>query len=255
MPTDQRDMEIVGVVKLLYRYPVKSMAAEALTAIDVEWHGLAGDRRYAFARSGVLSGFPWLSANKLPRLLRYRPAFADPERPAGSTIQVQTPDGCVMRLDSAELAAELAQAHGAPVQLAQLDRGTFDNMCLSLISETTVAALGAATGRDLDPLRFRPNIVIETIDPTPFLEDTWVGDRLMIGDGPDAFTMQVNLRDVRCAMVNLDPATAEVDARVLKTIVRQRENCAGIYATVHRPGTIHVGDPVRRVIHDGVGPA
>ncbi|WP_222928060.1 MOSC N-terminal beta barrel domain-containing protein [Luteimonas viscosa] len=49
----------VGRVVGLWRYPVKSMAAEALPEVDVSWHGFAGDRRWAFVRDGVAhSGFP-----------------------------------------------------------------------------------------------------------------------------------------------------------------------------------------------------
>jgi uncharacterized protein YcbX len=43
----------VGRIVELWRYPVKSMAAEPLTEIDVSWHGFAGDRRWAFIRDGV----------------------------------------------------------------------------------------------------------------------------------------------------------------------------------------------------------
>ena len=51
----------VGRVVSLWRYPVKSMAAEPLEQIDVSWHGLAGDRRWAFVQDGLVrSGFPWL---------------------------------------------------------------------------------------------------------------------------------------------------------------------------------------------------
>jgi len=52
----------VGRVVGLWRYPVKSLAAEPLSEVDVSWHGLAGDRRWAFVRDGVpQSGFPWLT--------------------------------------------------------------------------------------------------------------------------------------------------------------------------------------------------
>ncbi|MCA9757160.1 MAG: MOSC N-terminal beta barrel domain-containing protein, partial [Candidatus Eisenbacteria bacterium] len=52
----------VGRVVGLWRYPVKSMAAEALRAADVGWHGFVGDRRWAFVRSDVPeSNFPWLT--------------------------------------------------------------------------------------------------------------------------------------------------------------------------------------------------
>jgi uncharacterized protein YcbX len=40
----------VGRVVALWRYPVKSMAAEQLDGVEVSWFGLAGDRRWAFIR-------------------------------------------------------------------------------------------------------------------------------------------------------------------------------------------------------------
>ena len=76
-------MTVVGHVTALWRYPVKSMQAEALDAVEVSWHGLAGDRRWAFIRDGqVRSGFPWLTIRERPELARYQPRLADPG-PAG----------------------------------------------------------------------------------------------------------------------------------------------------------------------------
>ena len=67
-------MTVVGRVVALRRYPVKSMAAEELDGAEVSWHGLAGDRRWAFVRDGqVRSGFPWLTMRERPEMARYRP--------------------------------------------------------------------------------------------------------------------------------------------------------------------------------------
>src|SRR5918994_1694043 len=56
------DSRVVGRIVALWRYPVKSMAGEPLEAADVSWHGLAGDRRWAFIRAGLeRSNFPWLT--------------------------------------------------------------------------------------------------------------------------------------------------------------------------------------------------
>ena len=83
----------VGRVVALWRYPVKSMAAEPLETGDVAWHGFAGDRRWAFIRGGVeRSGFPWLTIRERPELRHYRPSFSDPERVAASSVLVRTPD-------------------------------------------------------------------------------------------------------------------------------------------------------------------
>jgi uncharacterized protein YcbX len=66
-------MQPVGFVRQLFRYPVKSMAGEALERAEIGWHGVEGDRRFAFRRVDNTSGFPWLTAGRLPELLRYRP--------------------------------------------------------------------------------------------------------------------------------------------------------------------------------------
>jgi len=66
--------EVVGRVAGLFRYPVKSFGAEVLDAVDVSWHGLVGDRRWAFIRDGMTrSGFPWLTIRQRPTTWRYVP--------------------------------------------------------------------------------------------------------------------------------------------------------------------------------------
>src|SRR4029079_7729999 len=99
---------VVGRVVGLWRYPVKSMCAEALAKAEVSWHGLAGDRRWAFIRDGVVqSGFPWLTLRERGDLNHYRPSFADPTRPDKSPTVVHTPSGATFDVTDAALAAEL----------------------------------------------------------------------------------------------------------------------------------------------------
>ena len=139
-------MTAVGHVAALWRYPVKSMAAEELGAAEVSWHGLAGDRRWAFIRDGqVRSGFPWLTIRERPELARYRPRFAEPDRPNASRTLVRTPSGSELDVADPALAAGL----GPGVRVIKCDRGVFDTMPLSLLTTQTLAALGqlAGTGR------------------------------------------------------------------------------------------------------------
>ena len=63
----------IGHVEAIFRYPVKSMGGERLEAAKLGWHGLEGDRRLAFRRMDDRSGFPWLTASKLPDLLLFAP--------------------------------------------------------------------------------------------------------------------------------------------------------------------------------------
>jgi hypothetical protein len=52
------------------------------------------------------------------------------------------------------------------------------------------------------------------------------------------------MRDVRCSMVNLDPDSASSAPEVMKAIVREHENTAGIYGAVTRIGRLAVGQAV-----------
>ena len=88
--------KLVGRVVGLWRYPVKSMAPETLTAIDVSWHGFAGDRRWAFVRHGVAhSGFPWLTLRERGDLNQYQPSFEDLTQPDNSRTIIRAPSGMV----------------------------------------------------------------------------------------------------------------------------------------------------------------
>jgi hypothetical protein len=129
----------------------------------------------------------------------------------------------------------------------KLKHGIFDEATVSVISLTTIAGIGREAGLDLDRRRFRANIVIETERGEPFLEDGWVGRMLVFGDGDSQAAVSVTMCDARCVMINLDPDTAQQDARIMKTVVRLNKNNAGVYATVVRSGTIRVGDPVNLV--------
>jgi hypothetical protein len=52
------------------------------------------------------------------------------------------------------------------------------------------------------------------------------------------------MRDVRCSMVNLDPDSANPAPEMLKAVVREHQNTAGIYGTVTRIGRLAVGQGV-----------
>ncbi len=230
-------MTTVGRVAGLWRYPVKSMAAEALVEVEVSWHGLAGDRRWAFVRDGIpRSGFPWMTIRERSEMGRYRPLFVDPARPDDSRTVVRTPGGAELEVVDPALAAELG--HGARV--IKQDRGVFDAMPLSLISTQTLAALGELAGLELDAQRFRPNLLIEASDAAPFQEEQWIGAVLRIG----GMRMRVDQRDERCVIVNVDPVTTERDPGVLRTLAREREACAGVYGSTVEPGRVAMGDSV-----------
>jgi uncharacterized protein YcbX len=227
----------VGRVVSLWRYPVKSMAAEPLERAEVSWNGLPGDRRWAFIRDGMVSsGFPWLTIRERVEMRHYRPSFVEPDRPDASAVMVRTPGGEAFDVIDPALAAEL----GAGVRLIKQNRGVFDTMPLSLITTQTIANLGALVGATLEVQRFRPNLVVEASGGAPFPEDEWVGRVLRLG----GMRMRVDKRDQRCVVVNIDPATDERNAAVLRAITRDREACLGVYGSTVEPGRVAVGDAV-----------
>jgi MOSC domain-containing protein len=235
----------IGRVSEITRYPVKSMAGFAVESATVGWHGLAGDRRLAFRRIGDQSDFPWLSASRLAELILYHPWGADETTGEPQPTHVVTPTGSRLELGSAELDTHVSNRLGSPVELMKLKHGVFDEAAMSVISLATVGGVGRELGLSLDRRRFRANIVVETERNEPFLEDDWVGGALVFGNDDAPVVVSVTQRDPRCAMINLDPETAERDPRIMKMVARLNENHAGVYATVVRTGLIRAGDRVR----------
>jgi len=246
----------IGQVEAIFRYPVKSMGGERLEAANLGWHGLDGDRRLAFRRMDDndkdRSGFPWLSASKLPGLLLFTPhrnkdadadsAHGDPHLPT----HIRTPDGEEMPVFGDDLAKEVGRRYGAPVQMMQLKHGIFDEASISVIASDTVREISRLAGRSPDVRRFRPNVVVRLLRPVPFQEDEWLGGVLSFGkkDDDDAPAITVTMRDVRCSMVNLDPDSASSAPEMLKAVVHAHQNTAGIYGAVTRIGRLEVGQTI-----------
>jgi hypothetical protein len=233
----------IGHVEAIFRYPVKSMGGEGLEVANLGWHGVDGDRRLALRRIHDTSGFPWLTAGKLPDLVLFSPQ----RRGDGAEVafqlptHIRTPDGKELPAFGEELAAEVERRYGAPVQMMQLKHGIFDEANISVIASDTVREIGRLAGRSLDVRRFRPNVVVRLLRPVPFQEDEWVGGVLSFGEGEDGPAVSVTMRDERCSMVNLDPDSASPAPEVMKAIVRANQNNAGIYGAVIRTGRLAVG--------------
>ena len=234
----------IGHVEAIFRYPVKSMGGERLEVADMGWHGLEGDRRLAFRRINDRSGFPWLTASKLPELLLFTPHRREDSAAGDLPTHIRTPDGEEMPVFGQELANEIERRCGTPVQMMQLKHSIFDDASISVIAFDTVSELGRLAGRTPDVRRFRPNVVVRLLRSGPFLEDKWLGGVLSFGEGDAAPAITVTMRDVRCSMVNLDPDSATPAPEVLKAVVRANQNNAGIYGVVTRIGRLAVGQSI-----------
>ena len=236
---------IIGTVKALTLYPVKSMRGVNVDEAQLYWYGFNGDRKYAFVAADPRSGFPWVTGREVPDLLRYRPYFVTPSDPVRSKVRVETPSGKDLALESPNLPKNLGLPEEA--SLLKLERGTYDCMPVSLLTTSTLEAVERDLNAPLDSRRFRANIVIEPVN-TGVTEEAWQGATLRFGDAPDAARVQVNYPTQRCVMVNLEPETGENNPAVLKTVAQSFDACAGVYAAVQALGKVRVGDEVYKVL-------
>jgi uncharacterized protein YcbX len=112
----------------------------------------------------------------------------------------------------------------------------FDAFPLHLLATSTLAAFGAER---FDRRRFRPNVLIAT-DEAGGVENAWCGRRLRVG----AAVVEVTVATARCVMTTLETDGLPKDASVLRSIVRDGDQCLGVYATVVEAGAVRVGDAI-----------
>ena len=126
-----------------------------------------------------------------------------------------------------------------------LPAGTFfDCATVHLLTTATLDRLRGfyPEGRFEVP-RFRPNIVVEPVGTEPsFVEDSWIGRTLAIGD---EVRLSITGPCGRCVMTTLAQGDLPKDTGILRAAVQHNQAHVGVYAAVARGGTIRRGDPVR----------
>lgn len=233
-------MRPLGVIRELRRYPVKSMRGEVLPSTELTLQGLPEDRRYAFVQADSRSSFPWLTARELPEMLCYGTSVEKAGSPEVA-VTVITPDGEKWPVESEDLRRSLEQRSGRALFLLRDFRGSYDVAPVSLISRQTVARIADESGTVEDACRFRPNLLVDLESGQAFDELSWAGRILRVGDTARIAITQV---DQRCMMITLDPATAKSSPSILRCVVQQHGQSAGVYGTVLTPGEIRPGDRI-----------
>src|ERR671922_2542616 len=106
----------VGMVQELFRYPVKSMLGERLSAVDIGAHGVIGDRAYALreANGRVVTAKKW--ANMFEFCARYD---APPTPGALAPLRITLPDGRTIQAQDPDASGVLSVVLGRPVVLAR----------------------------------------------------------------------------------------------------------------------------------------
>jgi len=112
---------------------------------------------------------------------------------------------------------------------------------VSIINLASVAAVEAAAGAPVNPLRFRGNLYVAGWPA--WHEFSLLGHVLTIGEGAQ---LKVVKRIQRCAATDVDPDTGIRDLSIPHTLLQNFNHTdCGVYAEVTAPGGIAVGDAVR----------
>jgi len=121
----------------------------------------------------------------------------------------------------------------------------FDAYPIHIVTTATLAALREKDpSSDWDARRFRANFVVETDQELRgFVEAAWSGRELRVGE----LRLQCTVATPRCSMVMQAQPELRKDAGVLRTIVRDAEQCVGVYASVTQPGRVARGASVELV--------
>ena len=205
----------------LWRYPVKTLAGEALDAAELTLAGIPRDRIVQVrGPEGVRT------SRRHHRLLGLRGGLDAAGRP--------TVDG--RPWDSPEALAAVRAAAGPDAWL-EADDGLerFDVLPLLVATDGAVAAFG----RDIR--RLRPNLLIGGV--AGLEEFDWPGSELHIGSA----VVRLDSRRGRCPMTTVDPDTLALDPEVLRDIGRRFGGRLALNAEVLHPGVVRVGDAVTRV--------
>jgi uncharacterized protein YcbX len=245
--------------------PVKALHVVNPDEVELTHSGVVGDRRFWLVdRNRRL-----VNGKDHPELMRVRPQWEGASR----RLALAFPDGSVVEgavEPREQFAAELygtphpsrlvpgpwqdalSQFVGEPLTLlwsegGAQDRGNDRGGWASLISRGSLDGLREEAGvaDPVDGRRFRMLFEIDGVGAHE--EDTWLGNRVEIGDA-----VIVPLGDVgRCVVTTCDPDTAVSDFDTLKLLAGYRREGVteplpfGVYCDVAVPGRVRVGDAVR----------
>jgi uncharacterized protein len=244
----------------LYRYPIKGLSPQALDDAELTADDyFPGDRLFAVENgpAGFDSAAP-AHQPKIKFLMLMRNA-----RLAALTSHYDDATGLLsLSLDGVEVArGDLATETGraaiadflgdfvgeelrGPARTLAAPQGfrftDSKSGFVSLVNLASVAEIARASGRDVDPLRFRANIYIDGLEP--WREHEMVGKAVEIGGA----RLDILKTTDRCAATGVAPGRGLRDMDIVQTLrLTWGHIDCGVYARVAESGRIRVGDAIR----------
>jgi len=246
--------------------PVKGMALEQRSEVELEMFGVRGNRRFhLIGDDGRL-----LNGKQLGELHQIVPTWNEQD----GTLVLRFPDGRVAegtveldgdgpvttsfygravegRVVRGPWAEALTEFIGRDLRLVQavaagdaVDRGPAS---VSVLSTGSLEAMQAAAGirEPIDPRRFRMLFGIEGVGAHE--EDSWIGRRVRLGDAIVAVQGNVG----RCIVTSRHPETGVRNLPTLDVLAEYREQVEtterlpfGVWGTVSEPGRVRLSDAV-----------
>jgi uncharacterized protein len=253
-------MKSIGLASIsaLYRYPVKGLSGEALSSVRLsEGATLPFDRAYAIENgpgpfdSKAPAHLPKIHFVMLMRneqLAALTSKFEDDTHTLALTqngsdtargdLRTATGRQAIEDLISRYMGASL---RGAPRVVASPGHSFSDvsAKCLHIVNLESVRALETALGAKINPLRFRPNVLISGWPAWSELD--LVGRNLKAGEA----TLNVFKRTERCAATNVDPDSGARDLKIPSFLSRNLGHTDfGIYARVIGCGELKTGETI-----------
>ncbi|HXC61020.1 MAG TPA: MOSC N-terminal beta barrel domain-containing protein [Steroidobacteraceae bacterium] len=215
----------------LYIYPVKSAAGIECERVQLGPHGLLHDREWLIvdengrfltqreeSRLALLATA--ISSDSLRLSLPSGAALSVPLGHEGESVEVQVWNSHCAAFDAGREAAEfLSSWLGRSLRLVRFDTSRprlsnrewtagrdvstlfSDGYPLLVLSRASIADLAARVGHDLPVQRFRPNVLLDGVEP--YAEDAASALR------SDAVTLQLTKACTRCVITTIEQTTGE----------------------------------------------
>ncbi|MRG86750.1 MOSC domain-containing protein [Salinibacillus xinjiangensis] len=237
---------LVGHIQQIVRHPIKSFSGEFVQKSKIMDYGLYGDRSHAYIDESRNGDF--LTITRFPEMVRYKARFVGEERmDEYPRVEVTTPEGNVFDWEDEELISDLEEKSQRKISTTEytpshVPIGPIAVEHILLTTDASLNYLEEKWGKDrIDFRRFRPNLFISLKDKRPFIEEEWMGKRIRIGSEVE---IELVGHCKRCMIITVDPDNAERDSSLHKTLIKDRDNNFGVYASVIKTGDIHVNDEV-----------
>lgn len=271
---------LIGTILHIMRYPIKGFCGEEMAKVRLSKHkGLPHDRRWAI-RNGSLpkdAMSNWEPCQAFIRMTQHEELPLYQIENADTALYLSHPNGEKITIRHNDIAennhSENTLLENNTPEKTLSSWFSHKNMSpshsnnktaywdhhdahISIINTATVKAISNTAGVELDPQRFRGNLLIDTLEP--WSELALIGRRITIGDSELEVLRPID----RCKATSVNPATGSTDINIPHLLSSQYGHIfCGVYARIISSGKIQKNDSIYDVsdapeaITDGVKPA